>query len=151
MGKVLESAHAVLGLRRLAADVQDRALGAERGRDPGDGIGASRTGRGHHAAEPSGLAGVAVRGVRGDLFVPHVDDLDAFVDAPVVDVDDVAAAEREDGVDSLASERPRHEVAAGDDIGVAALARQRVLGSAGHDRLGCGGHGVSFLFGVFDS
>ena len=50
----------------------------------------------------AGLAGdarVAVGGVGRDLLVADVDDLDALVDAAVVDVDDVAAAEGEDDVD----------------------------------------------------
>ena len=34
------------------------------------------------------------------LFVAHVDDLDAFVDAPVIERHDVAAREGEDDVDS---------------------------------------------------
>ena len=130
MRQILQPAHAVLGLRGLTADVQYRALRAERGRDPGDGVGAPRTGGGHHAPEPSGLARVAVRRMRRDLLVAHVDDLDALVDAAVVDVDDVAAAQGEDRVDPLAAKGLRDEVAAGDDVGVAALPGERVLGGA---------------------
>ena len=143
--QVLEPPHAMLGLCRLAADMQHRTLRAERGRDPGDGIRAPGTGGGHHAPEPAGLARVAVRRVRRDLLVAHVDDLDPLVDAPVVDVDDVAAAEREDGIDAFAPEGLRDEVAAGDDIGVPALLRERVFGGSGRNLLGCSGHGGSTL------
>jgi hypothetical protein len=41
-------------------------------------------------------------GMRGDLLVTYVDDADAFIDTPVVDVDDVAAAQCKDGIDALA-------------------------------------------------
>jgi hypothetical protein len=44
---------------------------------------------------------MAVGGVRGDLLVAYVDDFDALVDATVVDVDDVAAAQGVDDVDAL--------------------------------------------------
>jgi len=47
---------------------------------------------GYLAARLAGHARIAVGGVRRDLLVAHVDDLDAFVDAAVIDVDDVAAA-----------------------------------------------------------
>ena len=130
MGQILKPAHAVLGLRRLTADVQHRALGSERGRDAGDRVGAPRAGRGHHASEAAGLARVAIRRVRRDLLMAHIDDLDALVDASVVDVDDVAAAQREDGIDALALQGAGDEVTTGDDIGFAALARKGVFGGA---------------------
>ncbi len=85
-------------------------------------------GRGDDDAELAGLARVAVGRVRGDLLVPHVDDADALVDAAVVDVDDVAAAQREDRVDAFVLQRPRGQVAAGDDVGVAALLLERIVG-----------------------
>ena len=47
-----------------------------------------------------------------DLLVAHVDDLDAFVKAAVVDVDDMAAAQGEDGLDALVFERLGNQVAA---------------------------------------
>ena len=108
---------------------EHRALGAERGGDAGDGVGAAGAGGRHHAAEPAGLARVAVGGVRGGLLVAHVDDADALVDAAVIDVDDVAAAQREDGVDALGLERLGDEVAARDDVAASgALLLQRVVG-----------------------
>jgi len=36
--------------------------------------------------------------------VAHIDDADALIDAAVVDVDDMATAERENGVDTLVLE-----------------------------------------------
>ena len=114
--------------RALAADVQNRAFRAECGGDAGHGVGAARARGGDDAAELAGLAGVAVGRVRGDLLVAHIDDADALVDAAVVDVDDVAAAEREDGIDAFVLERLGDQVAAGDDARVTALPLQGVLG-----------------------
>jgi hypothetical protein len=138
--QILQRTHLVLRQRALAADVQNRALGAERGRDAGHRIGAAGAGGGDHAAELAGLARVAVGGVRRDLLVAHVDDADALIDAAIVDVDDVAAAQREDRVDALVLERLGHQVAARDHAGVAALALQGVLGG--------GGLGLSLLRGL---
>ena len=126
VGQVLQRAHLVLVQRALAADVQDRALRAQRGGDAGDRVGAAGTGRGHHATELAGLAGVAVGGVRGDLLVAHVDDADAFVQAAIVDVDDMAAAQREDGVDAFVPQGLGDQVAARDDRARPALLRQRI-------------------------
>ena len=112
----------MLAERPLAADVQHRALGTERGRDPGHRVGEAGAGGGDDAAEPSGLAGVAVRRVGRDLLVAHVHDADAFVDAAVVDVDDVAAAQGEDGVHPLALEGAGDEMSAGYDAAASVLA-----------------------------
>ena len=114
--------------RALAADVQHGALGAECGRDSGHRVGAARTGGGDHAAELAGLTRVAVGGVRRDLLVTHVDDADALVHAAVVDIDDMAAAQREDRVHAFVLERLRHQMAARYDARLAALALQGVLG-----------------------
>jgi hypothetical protein len=54
--------------------------------------------------------------VRRDLLVTDVDDLDPLIDAAVVDVDDVTAAEREDRVDAFVLQRLRDEMAAGDRL-----------------------------------
>ena len=48
----------------------------------------------------------------GHLFVVHVDDLDAFIQAAVVDVDDVAAAQGEYDVHALVLEGLGDQVAA---------------------------------------
>src|SRR5262249_27484941 len=61
----------------------------------------------------AGLAGdaaPAVGGVRRRLLVPHVDDADALVDAPVVDRHDVTAAEREHELDALFGEGARDDL-----------------------------------------
>ena len=127
MRQVLQRAHHVLRHAALAADVQDRAFGAERRRDTSDRVGAAGPRRRDHAAELAGLACIAVGRMRGDLLVVHVDDADAFVDAAVVDVDDVPATQREDRVDPLVLQGLRDEMSAGDDAGVPALLFQRVL------------------------
>ena len=117
--------------RALAADEQHRALGAEGVGDAGDGVGGARAGGDDRAAGLAGHARVAVGGVRGDLLMADVDDLDALVDAAVVDVDDVAAAEREDRVDALGLQRLGDQVAAGDRF----RCRVRWLGHSGSSRL----------------
>ena len=127
MGKILKAPHAVLALRGLSTDVQYRTLGPECGGDAGHRVGATRTRGGDDASEASGLARVSVGGVGRHLLVAHVHHLDALVDASVIDVDDVATAEREDGVDALVPERLRHEMPAGHHALVAALLRKGVL------------------------
>ena len=129
--QILQRSHLVLSQRALAADVQNRALGAECGGNAGHRVGAAGTGGGDHAAELAGLARVAVGGVRRDLLVAHVDDADALIDAAIVDVDDVAAAQGEDRVDALVLQRLGDQMAAGDDARVAALALQGVFGGRG--------------------
>ena len=125
--KVLQAAHLPLGEGALATDVQNRALRAESRGDAGDRVGAAGAGGGDDAAEFAGLARIAVGGVRRGLLVAHVDDADALVQAAVVDVDDVAAAQREDCVDPFRLERLGDQVAARNDVGVGALALQRVF------------------------
>ena len=127
MRQILERAHPVLGERALPADMEDRAFRAERRRHPGDRVGAAGAGGGDDAAELAGLARIAVGGMRGGLFVAHVDDADPLVEAAIVDVDDMPAAEGEDGVHPLVPERSRHQMAAGNDALVAALPGQRVM------------------------
>ena len=126
--QILQRSHLVLGQRPLAADVQDRALRAERGRDAGHRVGAAGPGGRDDAAELAGLARITVGGVRGDLFVAHVDDADALVDATVVDVDDVAAAKREDRVHAFVLQCLCDQMAARYHACVAALALQGVFG-----------------------
>ena len=141
VGEVLERAHLVLAEGALPADVEHRALGAERGRDPGHRVGEAGPGRRHHAAEAPGLAGVAVRRVSRDLLVADVDDADPLVDAPVVDVDDVTAAEGEDGVHPLAPEGTGDQVPARYDFAAPVLGDEGVGGGVfrgGGGRGGCG-------------
>ena len=91
--QILQRAHLVLRESALAADVQHRALGAECRGDAGHGVGEPGTCGRDDAAELAGLARVTVGRMRRDLLVTHVDDADALIDAAVVDVDDVAAAQ----------------------------------------------------------
>ena len=112
VGQILQRAHLVLGQGALPANVQHRAFGTKRGRDTGKRIRKPGAGRGNHAAQPAGLARVAVGGVGRDLLVAHVDDADIVVDATIVGVDDVAAAEREDRVDAFVPEGRTYQVPA---------------------------------------
>ena len=100
----------------LPADQQERALGAERVGDTGRRVRRARSGRHDRATRTPGHARVPVGGVRGNLLVPHVDDLDPLRLAAVVDVDDVTAAQGEDGVDSLVLQRFGDEVSAGNRL-----------------------------------
>ena len=107
---VLQAAHVLERPRRLPADDDHRRLGALRGRDAGDGVGQAGAGRDERDAGLPGDARPAVGGVRRGLLVPHVDDADALVDAPVVDRHDVTAAEREDELDALFGEGARDDL-----------------------------------------
>src|SRR3954464_5417275 len=116
VGQVLQGAHLVLIQGALPADQQERALGAEGVRDAGDRVGGARAGGHDRAARLSGHAGVGVGGMSGDLLVADVDDLDALVDAAVVDVDDVAATEGVDDVDPLCLQGLGDQVATRDHL-----------------------------------
>jgi hypothetical protein len=118
VGKVLERSHPVLVQGALTADQQHRALRAQGVGHAGDRVGGSGPGRDHRTARPAGHARIAVSGMGRDLLVTNVDDLDALVDAPVVDVDDVTAAKREDGVDPLGPESLGDEMAPGNGPGL---------------------------------
>ena len=106
----------MLGQGTLSAYMQHRAFRSECRGHAGDGIGAPGARGGHHAAQPAGLAGIAVRGVGGSLFVPHIDDADALIQATVVDVDDVPAAEGEYGIHPFVFQGSCHQMATGYDI-----------------------------------
>ncbi len=123
----------------LATDVQHRALGAEGRSDAGDRVGAAGAGRGHDDAELACLPCVAVGRMRRHLLVAHIDDADALIDAAVVDVDDVASTQREDGVHALVLERLGDQVSAGNHAGITTLPLERVLGG-GAGRLRPGGN-----------
>ena len=123
VGQVLQRPHAVLVERALAANEEHRALRPKCIGDAGDRVGGARPGRDDGAAGPAGHAGVAISGMRGHLLVTDIHHLDALVDASIVDVDDVAPAEGEDGVDPFRLQRPGHQVAAGDRLGLRGLLR----------------------------
>jgi hypothetical protein len=127
MRQILQRAHHVLSQRTLATDMQDRAFRAEGRRDAGHGIRAARPGGSYDAAELAGLAGISVGGVRSDLFMAYVDDADALIDAAVIDVDDVATAQREDRVDALVPERLGDQTAARDHLAIPVLLLQRIV------------------------
>ena len=133
--KVLERPHLVLVEGALTADQQHRALGTERVGNAGDGVGRPRAGRHDRAAGFPGHPRVAVGSVCRHLLVTDVDDLDAFIGAAVVDVDDMAAAEGEDDVDPLVLEGLGNEVTAGD--------RRRGLVGIQFGQVGGAGRGLS--------
>ena len=62
----------------------------------------------------------------GNLLVTHVDDLDAFVDAAVVDINDVTAAKCENRIDAFRSQSFGDKMTAGNDTFVTAFFGQRV-------------------------
>jgi hypothetical protein len=82
------------------------------------------------------LTRISVGGVGSRLFVAYIDNANTLVEAAVIDVDDVPAAERKDGVDALGFERLGDKVATRDDTRVATFRPQRILGRAA--RLGLG-------------
>ena len=138
MRQILERSHLVLAERALPADHQDRAFGAERVGDTGHGVGRSRPRRRHDAARSAGLPGVAVGGVGRHLFVPDVEDPDAFVQASVVDVDDVPAAQREDHVHAFVLERLGDQASAGDGLpGGIGIRRAHGFHDGASSRSGC--------------
>ena len=92
MWQILQGPHFVLGQRTLSANVQDRALGSKSIGNPSHRIGAAGTGGRHDAAGLESLSGVAIRRVCGNLFMTHINDANAFVNASVVDVDNVSPA-----------------------------------------------------------
>ncbi len=119
----LQSAHAVLLERRIAADQQHRAFGAEGVRHAGNRIGGAGAGRHYRTAQP-GNPRVGVGGVRGHLLVAYVDDLDTLVNASVIDVDNVAAGNGENVPDAFLLEHfgddlaARNHFSSGDGFGV---------------------------------
>ena len=121
--------------------MQHGAFRAERRGDPSHRVGTTGAGSRHDTAELARLPRITVGRVCRDLLVAHIDDADPFVDAAVVDVDDVPAAQRENRVDAFALQRLGDKVAAGDDGGVAGLALEGVLGGGrrccGRGRPGC--------------
>src|SRR5450755_3591074 len=69
--------------------------------------------------------------VRGHLFMANVDDANALIDAAVVDVDDVAAAQGEYRVHTLIFQCLGNQVPAGYHARVATLALQSIFGGRG--------------------
>src|ERR1700679_344341 len=111
--------------------MKNRALRPDRRGNARARIGATGSCRGDHAAELARLPRVAVRRMRSHLLVPHVDDANAFIDATIIDVDDVAAAKREDGVHTFVLQRLCDQMPAGNHVRVAALPLQGIFGCRG--------------------
>ncbi len=110
---VLEGAAAAEGLRRRAADQEQRTAGARGVGDARHGVGDARAGRHHRDADAACQPRVGVAGVGSRLLVPHVDDADALGQATVVDRQDMTAAEREDVPHACLPEDLRDELPAG--------------------------------------
>ena len=100
VAQFLQSTHAVLLERGVSADQQHGTLRAERVRHAGDCVGGARP-RGNNSTAEARDASVGIGSVRSHLFVADVDNLDAFVDASVVDIDDVPPRYCEDVLDAL--------------------------------------------------
>ena len=126
--QVLERAHLVLAERSLAADEQHGLSARKALATPVTASVVPGPGGDDGAAGLAGDPRVAVGGVRGHLLVAYVDDVDALVDAAVVDVDDVAAAERVDHLHALRLECLGDQVTAGYEV----LAFPAVLAVVGH-------------------
>ena len=99
MRQVLERSHLVLAQGTLAADQQHRAFGPEGIGDAGDRIGRAGPSSDHCTPWRASDARIPIGGMRCDLFVTHIDNLDPLVETSIIDVDDVSATQREDGVD----------------------------------------------------
>src|ERR1700689_4356964 len=127
----LQRSHFEIDQGALPADVKNRALRPERRGDTRDRVGATGSGGRDHAPKLAGLTRIAVRRMRSDLLVAHVDDANAFIDATIVDVDDVTAAKSEDGVHTLVLQGLCDQMAAGNHARVAALALQGIFGRRG--------------------
>ena len=82
-------------------------------RHTGHRVGGPRTG-GHHGAPESCNPSVGIRGVCRHLLVADVDDLDALVDASVIDIDYVAAGNSENVLDPFLLEHLGDDLAGGD-------------------------------------
>ncbi len=112
---LLERAAAQVREGPLSAEHEDRRVRAPGVGDAGDPVGDAgprRDGGDADAARVAARPGVGR--VDGRLLVAHVDDLDALVDAAVVEGHDVAAAEREDTLDAGLLERLGRELPAVD-------------------------------------
>ena len=131
VGKILQSTHTMLREPGLAANEQHRTLGAKCIGHAGDCIRRSRSSGDHRAAQVPGHASITVGSMCRDLFVAHVDDLDPFVDAAIVDIDDMATAQREDRIDAFRLQRFRDKMTARDllhrcrDVDCGGLTRNR--------------------------
>ncbi len=110
--QLLQRAHVGLLQRPLTADDQHGHLGTPGVGHRGHRIGGARAGRDHGTAGKAGQSGPGVGGVSGGLLVAHVDDADVGIDAAIVNVDDVSAAEGKDRLDPLGLEGPGYQLAA---------------------------------------
>src|SRR5207249_219148 len=79
-------------------------------------VGGAGTGGHHGTTGNAGKPRPGVGGVGGGLLVANVDDADAGVRAPLVNVDDVPAAEGEDRLNPLGLEGASDQVASGDGL-----------------------------------
>jgi hypothetical protein len=59
----------------------------------------------------------------GSLFVTHVDYTNTFIEATVININNVTATEREYGIDALGFERLRDQMTARDDRAIPGFRR----------------------------
>ena len=81
--------------------MQNWALRTKSGGNTGNRIGTTGPGRGNHAAEFTGLPGVAISRMRGSLFMSNIDNTNTFIEATIVNINNVTAAKRKYGVDTF--------------------------------------------------
>ena len=112
--------------------MQDRAFRAKRSGDAGDRIGTTRPRGSDHATQFTGLAGIAIRGMRRGLLMTHVDDTYAFIKTAIVDIDNMTATKRKYGIDAFGLERLGDQVTAGNDGPVLGLRLQGIGGGIGY-------------------
>ena len=97
----------------LPAEDQDRGVRAPGVGDAGHAVGDAGPRSDRRDADAAGIAArPGVGGVHRRLLVAHVDDLDALVDAAVVEGHDVAAGEGEDDLDTGLLESAGRELTA---------------------------------------
>ena len=94
--EVLQAAAQVVGDARITADENHRAWCLECVCDAGYGVCNARSRSDDRHARLAGYLCPALSGVGGNLLVPEVYDLDAFVNASLVEIVDMPAVQRED-------------------------------------------------------
>ncbi len=95
----------------LPTDDQHGCLRPESIGNAGDRISSAQTGGDDGDARLAGDARPGISGVRRRLLVPHVNDFNAFVEAAVVNVNNMPAAEGKNGFDTLSLQGTGHQMA----------------------------------------
>jgi len=110
---LLEPAFEQLPDRGLASDEQHGHLGSKGVGHSRDRVRYPRPRSDHRHSRNPGQPGPGVRRMSRRLLVSHVDDANVFIQAAVVDVHDMAAAEGKYGFDPFLLEGFRHQLSTG--------------------------------------